>query len=195
MDLCTAQSLCFYVWLGTITFTMYVCMHACMYVCMYACMYVCVCMCVCLHACMYVCMCVCKVDASQGAEEMLEQLTDKVLHQEEQIQQLDEEKNDLVSRVDISIDRSVWAFSALTLLFGLQEGHPACKKLSVGVPLPLTVSCFSKIRIGLTFLVPAYLGSPEKGPLNRCVCVFVGLYELISLLIGLYRLGVYNCLV
>ena len=56
---------------------------------------------------MHVCMCVCKVDASQGAEEMLEQLTDKVLHQEEQIQQLDEEKNDLVSRLDISIDRSV----------------------------------------------------------------------------------------
>jgi len=28
---------------------------------------------------------------------MLEQLTDKVLHQEEQIQQLEEEKNDLVS--------------------------------------------------------------------------------------------------
>jgi len=28
---------------------------------------------------------------------MLEQLTEKVLHQEEQIQQLDDEKNDLVS--------------------------------------------------------------------------------------------------
>jgi len=38
-----------------------------------------------------------EVDASQGAEEMLEHLTDKVLHQEEQIQQLEEEKNDLVS--------------------------------------------------------------------------------------------------
>ena len=60
-----------------------------------------------MYVCMHVCMCVCKVDASQGAEEMLEQLTDKVLHQEEQIQQLDEEKNDLVSRLDISIDRSV----------------------------------------------------------------------------------------
>jgi len=59
------------------------------------------------------------------------------------------------------------AFSALTLLVGWQEGHPACKKLSGGVlawlsvwtevqtcnmaqqiPLPLTVSCFSKIQIG-----------------------------------------------
>jgi len=39
------------------------------------------------------------------------------------------------------------------------------------MPLPLTVSCFSKIQIGFTFLVPAYLGSPEKGPLNVCVCV------------------------
>jgi len=62
-----------------------------------------------------------------------------------------------------------FAFSALTLSVGWQEGHPACKKLSGGVlawlsvwsqmqthmaqlmPLPLTVSCFSKILIGFTF--------------------------------------------
>ena len=37
------------------------------------------------------------------------------------------------------------------------------------MPLPLTVSCFSKIQIGFTFLVPAHLGSPGKGPLNGCV--------------------------
>ena len=40
--------------------------------------------------------------------------------------------------------------------------------------LPLTVSCFSKIQIDFTyftFLVPAHLGSPGKGPLNVCVCV------------------------
>ena len=36
------------------------------------------------------------------------------------------------------------------------------------MPLPLTVSCFSKIQTGFTFLVPAHLGSPGKGPLNRC---------------------------
>ena len=41
------------------------------------------------------------------------------------------------------------------------------------MPLPLTVSCFSKIQIGFTFLVPARLGSPGKGPLNGCVCVCV----------------------
>ena len=34
--------------------------------------------------------------------------------------------------------------------------------------LPLTVSCFSKIQIGFSFLVPAHLGSPGKGPLNGC---------------------------
>ena len=38
--------------------------------------------------------------------------------------------------------------------------------------MPLTVSCFSKIEIGFTFLVPAYLGIvPGKRPLNVCVCV------------------------
>jgi len=41
------------------------------------------------------------------------------------------------------------------------------------MPLPLTVSCFSKIQIGFTFLVPADPGSPGKGPLNGCVCVCV----------------------
>ena len=35
------------------------------------------------------------------------------------------------------------------------------------MPLPLAVSCFSKIHIEFTFLVPAHL---EKGPLNGCVC-------------------------
>jgi len=40
--------------------------------------------------------------------------------------------------------------------------------------LPLAASCFSKIQIGFTFLVPAYPGSPgKKGPLNGCVCVLI----------------------
>ena len=83
------------------------------------------------------------------------------------------------------------AFSALTLLVGWQEGHPACKKserwgagmviclergadlhISQLMPLPLTVSCFSKIQIGFTFLVLAHLGSPGKRAV-RCVCVCV----------------------
>ena len=83
------------------------------------------------------------------------------------------------------------AFSALTLLVGRQEGHPACKKtdwwgtgmviclerdadlhMAQLMPLSLTVSCFSKIQIGFAFLVSAYLGSPRKRAVKRvCVCV------------------------
>jgi len=83
-------------------------------------------------------------------------------------------------------------FSALMLLVGRQEGHPACKKTewwSAGVviclerdvdlhmaqlmPLPLTVSCFSKIQIGFTFLVPAHPGSPGQRVVKQVVCVYV----------------------
>ena len=42
------------------------------------------------------------------------------------------------------------------------------------MPLPLTVSCFSKIQIGSTFLVPADPGSPGQRAVKRtsvCVCV------------------------
>ena len=40
--------------------------------------------------------------------------------------------------------------------------------------LPLNFSCFSKIQIGFTFLVPAHLGSPGKRTVKRvCVCVSV----------------------
>ena len=58
---------------------------------------------------------------------------------------------------------------------GLQEtewwgaGMVICLELGADLhmaqlmPLPLTVSCSSKIQIGFTFLVPAHLGSPGKG--------------------------------
>jgi len=79
------------------------------------------------------------------------------------------------------------------LLLGRQEGHPALKKLEwwgAGMvislqrgadlhmaelmPLPLTVSCFSKIQTGFTFLVPAHPGSPGQRAIKRvCVCVCV----------------------
>ena len=81
--------------------------------------------------------------------------------------------------------------SALWLLAGRQEGHPACKKLSGGVLAWLSVwsevqtcicpswcqcyplsLCFSKIQIGFTFLVPAHPDSPGKRAVKRvCVCV------------------------
>jgi len=38
------------------------------------------------------------------------------------------------------------------------------------MPLPLTVSCISKIQIGFTFLVPTHPGSPKKRAVKR-VCV------------------------
>ena len=41
------------------------------------------------------------------------------------------------------------------------------------MPLPLTLSCFSKIQIGFTFLVPAYPRSPRKKADKRvCVCMY-----------------------
>ena len=46
------------------------------------------------------------------------------------------------------------------------------------MPLSLTVSCFNKIQIGFTFLVPAHPGSHGKGPLNGCVCVCVCVLSL-----------------
>jgi len=35
------------------------------------------------------------------------------------------------------------------------------------MPLPLTDSCFSKIQIGFTFLVPAHPGSPGQRAVKR----------------------------
>jgi len=40
------------------------------------------------------------------------------------------------------------------------------------MPLPLTISCFSKIQVGFTFLVPAHPGSPGVRAVKRvCVCM------------------------
>ena len=47
------------------------------------------------------------------------------------------------------------------------------------MPLPLAVSCFSKIQIGFTFLVPAHPGSPGKRAAKRvCVCVSAFILKL-----------------
>ena len=84
------------------------------------------------------------------------------------------------------------AFGALALLVGRQEGRPACKKtewwdagmvicLEQGadlhmaqlMPLPLTVSCFSKIQIGFAFLVPGHPGSPGQRDVKQvCMCAY-----------------------
>jgi len=44
------------------------------------------------------------------------------------------------------------------------------------MPLPLTVSCFSEIQIGFTFLVLAHLGSPGKMAV-KWVCALLELGE------------------
>ena len=41
------------------------------------------------------------------------------------------------------------------------------------MPLPLTVSCFSKIQIGFTFLVPAQPGSPGKRAVKRVLLLLL----------------------
>ena len=49
------------------------------------------------------------------------------------------------------------------------------------MPLPLTVSCFSEIQIGFTFLVLAHLGSPGQRAVKRvCVCVCVCVQKLVA---------------
>ena len=48
------------------------------------------------------------------------------------------------------------------------------------IPLPLTVSCFSKIQIGLPFWYRLTWVVLEKGPLNGGVCVCVS-YHIICL--------------
>jgi len=48
------------------------------------------------------------------------------------------------------------------------------------MPLPLTVSCFSKIQISFTFLVPAHPGSPGQTAVKRvCVCYLMYYFPLI----------------
>ena len=88
---------------------------------------------------------------------------------------------------------AVWnAFSALTLLVGRRKGIQPVKKtewwgagmviclergadlhMAQQMPLPLTVSCFSKIQIGLPFWYWLTRVVLDKGPLNGCVCVCV----------------------
>ena len=58
------------------------------------------------------------------------------------------------------------------------------------MPLPLTVSCYSKIQIGFTLLVPAHPGSPGKGPLNGCVCVVATFAAHSGLVVSAFDCGV-----
>ena len=55
------------------------------------------------------------------------------------------------------------------------------------MPLPLTVSCSSKIQIGFTFLVPAYPGCPGKEAVKGCSVVVLSstyAFSALTLLVG-----------
>ena len=94
----------------------------------------------------------------------------------------------------------ICAFSALTLLVGRQEGHPACKKRSGGVLAWLSVwselqtciqpswcHCHSlslasvKSRLVLLFWYRLTRVVPDKGPLNGCVCYDCLIFEPFTL--------------
>ena len=85
-----------------------------------------------------------------------------------------------------------FAFSAMTLLVGRQKGHRACKKLSGGVLMWLSLwsevqtcirpswcHCHSlslasvRSRLVLPFWYWLTRVVPDRGPLNVCVCVYV----------------------
>jgi len=48
------------------------------------------------------------------------------------------------------------------------------------MPLPLTVSCSSKIQIGFTFRVPAYPGCPKKEAVKWLYNVLLFCWQVIS---------------
>ena len=87
---------------------------------------------------------------------------------------LERSSQDAYGVITLAVNKTaVWTVddvARLTLLVGRQEGHPACKNLSGVVLAWLSVwsevqtchslSCFSKVQIGFTFLVPAHPSSP-----------------------------------
>ena len=52
-------------------------------------------------------------------------------------------------------------------------GRGADLNMAQLMPLPLTVSCFGKIQIGFTFLVPAHPGSPGQRAVKMDVVIVV----------------------
>jgi len=87
------------------------------------------------------------------------------------------------------------AFTALTLLAGHQEEHPVSKKLCNEMlawlsvcsevqmhmvqlmPLPPIISCFIKMRNGLTFLVSVYPGCPGEEAVRRVSVCLIDWYD------------------
>jgi len=112
-----------------------------------------------------------------------------------------------------SIVALIRAFSALTLLVGRQEGHPACKKtewwgagvvicLEWGTDLhtPGWCHCYShyslslapvKSRLVLPFWYRLTRVVPDKEPLNGCVCVALIIIKCFS--VSAYSNSIVNC--
>ena len=94
-----------------------------------------------------------------------------------------------ITLIWLSLKSGSMIYTALTLLVGRQEGHPACKKLSGGVLVWSSVwsemqtciwpSCQSlslasvKSRLVLPFWYRLTRVVPEKGVKRVCVCVCV----------------------
>ena len=79
------------------------------------------------------------------------------------------------------------------MVIGLERG--ADLHMAQLMPLPLTVSCFSKIQIGFTFLVPAHLGSPGKRAVKRvCVCVCLPDLQPVCPVITIFSISVFSLL-
>jgi len=88
------------------------------------------------------------------------------------------------------------SFSALMLMVGRQDGHPACKKTEwwgAGVVICLergAVSCFSKIRLVLPSWYQLTRVVPDKGPLNGCVFIIATFYRFSSATLSCYSCGI-----
>ena len=74
-------------------------------------------------------------------------------------------KKSVIKRISVFRKATEWWGAGVVVC--LERG--ADLHMAQMTPLPLTVSRFSKIQIGFTFLVPAYLGSPGKRAVKR-VC-------------------------
>jgi len=76
----------------------------------------------------------------------------------------------IVGRKGIRPVKTEWWGAGMVICLG------PCADLRMAqlMPLPLTISCFSKIQLGFTFMVQAHLGNPGKRAIKRvCVCACV----------------------
>jgi len=108
----------------------------------------------------------------------------------------------LKQRIRLSIGRywlsaDNWCTSSIQPLKNWVMGcwHGSCLEQSADLhmaqlmPLPVTVSCFSKIQIGLPFWYRLTRVFPDKGLLHGCVCV-CGVWISVKMATFLYALNV-----